>query len=77
MAELDGFEPNIGVIVLAATNRADILDAALLWPGRFDRHIHLDLPNKQERLAIFKVHLKPLLLDEKVDMEYLIYGAVD
>ncbi|MES2286039.1 MAG: ATP-dependent zinc metalloprotease FtsH [Bacteroidota bacterium] len=71
LAELDGFEPNIGVIVLAATNRADILDPALLRPGRFDRHIHLDLPNKQERFAIFKVHLKPLLLDEKVDMEYL------
>jgi cell division protease FtsH len=71
LAELDGFNPNIGVIVLAATNRADILDPALLRPGRFDRHIHLDLPNKQERLAIFKVHLKPLLLDTKVDVEYL------
>ncbi|MDO9186746.1 MAG: ATP-dependent zinc metalloprotease FtsH [Bacteroidia bacterium] len=71
LAELDGFNPNIGVIVLAATNRADILDPALLRPGRFDRHIHLDLPNKQERLAIFKVHLKPLLLDSKVDTEYL------
>lgn len=71
LAEMDGFGPNTGVIVLAATNRADILDSALLRPGRFDRHIHLDLPNKQERLAIFKVHLKPLLLDAAVDGEYL------
>jgi AFG3 family protein len=71
LAEMDGFGPNTGVIVLAATNRADILDPALLRPGRFDRHIYLDLPNKQERLDIFKVHLKPLLLDKAVDMEYL------
>jgi cell division protease FtsH len=68
---MDGFGPNTGVIVLAATNRADILDPALLRPGRFDRHIQLDLPNKQERLAIFKVHLKPLTLDKSVDEEYL------
>ena len=71
LAELDGFETNTGVIVLAATNRADILDPALLRPGRFDRHIYLDLPNKQERLAIFQVHLKPLLLDPSVDAESL------
>ncbi|MGZ4059010.1 MAG: ATP-dependent zinc metalloprotease FtsH [Bacteroidia bacterium] len=71
LAEMDGFGPNTGVIVLAATNRADILDPALLRPGRFDRHIHLDLPNKQERLAIFKVHLKPLLTDKSVDADYL------
>lgn len=71
LAEMDGFGPNTGVIVLAATNRADILDPALLRPGRFDRHIHLDLPNKQERLDIFRVHLKPLLLDKSVDIEYL------
>lgn len=71
LAEMDGFGINTGVIVLAATNRADILDPALLRPGRFDRHIHLDLPNKQERNAIFKVHLKPLLLDSSVDVEYL------
>lgn len=71
LAEMDGFGPNTGVIVLAATNRADILDPALLRPGRFDRHIHLDLPNKKERYAIFKVHLKPLLLDKSVDAEYL------
>ncbi|MBI2270944.1 MAG: ATP-dependent metallopeptidase FtsH/Yme1/Tma family protein [Bacteroidetes bacterium] len=71
LAEMDGFGPNTGVIVLAATNRADILDPALLRAGRFDRHIHLDLPNKQERLAIFGVHLKPLVLDKSVDVEYL------
>ena len=71
LAELDGFDPNIGVIVVAATNRADILDPALLRPGRFDRHIYLDLPNKQERLAIFKVHLKPLLLAPSVEVENL------
>ncbi len=71
LAELDGFETNTGVIVLAATNRADILDPALLRPGRFDRHIYLDLPNKQERLAIFKVHLQPLLLDPSVNADAL------
>jgi len=71
LAEMDGFGPNTGVIVLAATNRADILDPALLRPGRFDRHIHLDLPNKNERTAIFNVHLKPLILDKSVDVEYL------
>lgn len=67
LAEMDGFDRNTGVIVLAATNRADILDSALLRPGRFDRHIHLDLPNKAERVAIFGVHLKPLLLDTSVN----------
>jgi cell division protease FtsH len=71
LAEMDGFGPNTGVIVLAATNRADIMDPALLRPGRFDRHIHLDLPNKQERFEIFQVHLKPLLLDKAVDAENL------
>jgi cell division protease FtsH len=71
LAEMDGFAANTGVIVMAATNRADILDPALLRPGRFDRHIHLDLPNKQERFAIFNVHLKPLLLDKNVNTDYL------
>ncbi len=71
LAEMDGFDPNTGVIVMAATNRADILDAALLRPGRFDRHIHLDLPNKLERKAIFNVHLKSLLLDMSVDVDQL------
>jgi cell division protease FtsH len=71
LAEMDGFDPNTGVIVMAATNRADILDPALLRAGRFDRHIYLELPNKQERIAIFQVHLKPLLLDKSVDGEIL------
>lgn len=71
LAEMDGFDANTGVIVMGATNRADILDAALLRAGRFDRHIYLELPNKEERDAIFKVHLKPLLLDEQVKSEDL------
>lgn len=71
LSEMDGFDPNTGIIVLAATNRADILDPALLRPGRFDRHIHLDFPNKKERLDIFKVHLKPLLLDKSINIDYL------
>lgn len=60
LTEMDGFETNSGVIVLAATNRADMLDPALLRPGRFDRHIYLELPNQQEREAIFRIHLRPL-----------------
>lgn len=71
LTEMDGFDPNIGVIVMAATNRADILDPALLRAGRFDRHIYLELPNKNERDAIFKVHLKPLVLDQSVNSEFL------
>ncbi len=71
LTEMDGFGTNSGVIVLAATNRADILDPALLRPGRFDRHIYLELPNLKEREAIFKVHLKPLVLSEAVDVEFL------
>ena len=71
LTEMDGFAANTGVIVMAATNRADILDPALLRPGRFDRHIYLELPNKTEREAIFKVHLKPLTLDKTIDVEYL------
>lgn len=71
LTEMDGFGPNTGVIVLAATNRADILDKALLRPGRFDRHIYLELPDKKEREEIFKVHLRPLKLNEKVDVEQL------
>ena len=61
LTEMDGFGTNSGVIVLAATNRADMLDPALLRPGRFDRHIYLELPNLNEREEIFKVHLKPLI----------------
>ncbi|SNR59387.1 ATP-dependent zinc metalloprotease FtsH [Lutibacter flavus] len=71
LTELDGFGTNTGVIVLAATNRADILDKALLRPGRFDRHIYLELPNKQERLEIFGVHLRPIKKSEDVDVELL------
>lgn len=71
LSEMDGFDSNTGIIVLAATNRADILDPALLRPGRFDRRIHLDFPNKKERLDIFKVHLKPLLLDKTINIDFL------
>ena len=71
LAELDGFGTNTGVIVLAATNRADILDKALLRPGRFDRHIYLELPNKQEREEIFGVHMRPLKMADDVDVKLL------
>ncbi|TYP98986.1 cell division protease FtsH [Tenacibaculum adriaticum] len=71
LTELDGFGTNTGVIVLAATNRADILDKALLRPGRFDRHIYLELPNKQEREEIFNVHLKPIVKADDVDVKVL------
>ena len=71
LTELDGFGTNTGVIVLSATNRADILDKALLRPGRFDRHIYLELPTKQEREAIFKVHSKPVVKGNDVDISLL------
>jgi cell division protease FtsH len=71
LTELDGFGPNVGVIVLAATNRPDILDKALLRPGRFDRHIYLELPDKQERIAIFGVHMRSLKLAKNVDVKVL------
>jgi cell division protease FtsH len=71
LTEMDGFGTNSGVIVLAATNRADILDKALLRPGRFDRYIYLDLPNKQERKEIFEVHLRPIKQAKDVDVEVL------
>jgi AFG3 family protein len=71
LTEMDGFSSNSGVIVLAATNRADVLDPALLRPGRFDRHIYLELPNLKEREAIFKVHLRPLVLDNNIDIPFL------
>ena len=67
LTELDGFGQNTGVIVLAATNRPDVLDKALLRPGRFDRHIYLELPTKEEREEIFGVHLRPLKLSKNVD----------
>ena len=71
LTEMDGFGTNSGVIILAATNRADILDKALLRAGRFDRQIHVDLPDLNERKAVFEVHLKPLKLDNTVDSEML------
>ena len=71
LTEMDGFGSNSGVIILAATNRADILDKALLRAGRFDRQIHVDLPDLNERKAVFEVHLKPLKLDNTVDPEML------
>lgn len=71
LTEMDGFGTNSGVIVLAATNRADMLDPALLRPGRFDRHIYLELPNLKEREAIFKVHLRPLIFDDTLDISFL------
>ena len=72
LTEMDGFASNSGVIVLAATNRADILDKALLRAGRFDRQIHVELPDIVERQAIFKVHLKPLKsLAKDIDAEFL------
>ncbi len=71
LTEMDGFGSNSGVIILAATNRADILDTALLRPGRFDRQIHVDLPEVTERKAIFEVHLKPLKLVKDIDVDFL------
>jgi len=71
LTEMDGFGTNTGVIVLAATNRADVLDRALVRPGRFDRQIHVDLPEVHERQEIFKVHLKPIKIDDTVDIEFL------
>ena len=71
LTEMDGFGTNSGVIILAATNRVEILDSALLRAGRFDRQIHVDLPELSERIAIFKVHLAPLKLDEGLDIDFL------
>ncbi len=71
LTELDGFGENTGVIVLAATNRPDVLDKALLRPGRFDRHIYLELPDQFERGEIFAVHLRPLKLSKNVDVGLL------
>lgn len=71
LTEMDGFGTNSNVIVLAATNRADVLDKALLRAGRFDRQIYVDLPDIRERAAIFEVHLKPLKKSEELDTEFL------
>jgi len=70
LTEMDGFSTNTGVIILAATNRADILDRALLRAGRFDRQIHVELPNANERKGIFEVHVRNLKLSPEVDLEY-------
>ena len=71
LTEMDGFGTNSGVIILAATNRADMLDSALLRAGRFDRQIHVDLPDLNERKEVFLVHLKPVKTDESVDVDFL------
>jgi len=71
LTEMDGFGSNSGVIILAATNRADILDKALLRAGRFDRQIHVDLPDVHERKQIFNVHLRPIKINESVDVNFL------
>ncbi len=71
LTEMDGFGTNSGVIILAATNRADILDKALLRAGRFDRQIYVDLPDLNERREVFGVHLRPLKLDDTVDVDLL------
>ena len=71
LTEMDGFGTNSGVIVLAATNRVDILDKALLRAGRFDRQIHVDLPDLNERKSIFLVHMKPLKMDKTVDVDLM------
>ncbi|MEA4917022.1 ATP-dependent zinc metalloprotease FtsH [Proteiniphilum sp.] len=71
LTEMDGFGSNSGVIILAATNRADVLDKALLRAGRFDRQIYVELPDLNDRKEIFKVHLRPVKIDESVDVEFL------
>lgn len=71
LTEMDGFGTNSGVIILAATNRADILDRALMRAGRFDRQIYVDMPDLIERKEIFKVHLKPIKMDDSVDLDFL------
>ncbi len=71
LTEMDGFDTNTGVIILAATNRADILDRALLRAGRFDRQIHVELPDLNERSEIFKVHIKPIKIDSRLKLSFL------
>lgn len=71
LTEMDGFGSNSGVIVLAATNRADILDKALLRAGRFDRQIYVELPDLNDRKEIFRVHLRPIKIDDSIDIEFL------
>lgn len=71
LTEMDGFGTNSGVIILAATNRADVLDRALMRAGRFDRQIYVDMPDLNERKEIFKVHLAPIKIDDSVDIDFL------
>lgn len=71
LTEMDGFGTNTGVIILAATNRAEVLDSALMRAGRFDRQIYVDMPDLNERREIFNVHLKPLKLEENLDIDFL------
>lgn len=71
LTEMDGFGSNSGIIILAATNRVDVLDKALLRAGRFDRQIHVDLPDLNERKEVFGVHLRPIKIDETVDVDLL------
>ncbi|HLW09078.1 MAG TPA: ATP-dependent zinc metalloprotease FtsH [Fermentimonas sp.] len=71
LTEMDGFGSNSGVIILAATNRADVLDKALLRAGRFDRQIYVELPDLNDRKEIFKVHLRPIKIDESIDVDFL------
>jgi cell division protease FtsH len=71
LTEMDGFGTNSGVIILAATNRADVLDSALMRAGRFDRQIYVDMPDLNERKEIFAVHLKPIKLAEELDVDFL------
>ncbi len=75
LSEMDGFEQNETIIVLAATNRPDVLDPALLRPGRFDRHIQIDKPTKEGRLGILKVHCRKIPLADDVDLEQIAAGA--
>jgi cell division protease FtsH len=71
LVEMDGFGTDIGIIILAATNRPDVLDTALLRPGRFDRQISIDRPDVKGREAIFKVHLKPIKISQTLDIHKL------
>lgn len=71
LTEMDGFGTNSGVIILAATNRADVLDSALMRAGRFDRQIYVDMPDLNERKEIFKVHLQPIKLENNLDIDFL------
>ena len=71
LTEMDGFGSNSGIIILAATNRVDVLDKALLRAGRFDRQIHVDLPDLNERKEVFGVHLRPIKMDDSVDVDLL------